>query len=253
MKCSRLKIELYTAGELCDAERLEVESHLDDCSDCSSYAALLKVESTEFLRSHQFSSFAHEHARTAELSWYGLFVNTLLKPSFVPVFVAVLLLAVVPLHIARENVRFKGGYVLSYVYERNGVVSHGAPDVCFSDGDRIQVSYNLESSKYVALVSMDSRGTVSFYNPDTGAQICSVRSGPGKAIAFPGSIVLDSTPGAELVVALFSDSAISTVDVVSWLRWQFETTSDPVELYRMLRVDNAPFKADVATLLLRKE
>jgi len=253
MKCSRLQIELYTVGELCDAERLEVESHLRDCSDCSSYAARLRAESTEFLQYPPFPLFARKHTTSTDQPWYRLLVNTMFQPSFVPVFVAVLLLAVVPLHIARENIRFKGGYALSFVYERNGTVSHGAPDVRFSAGDRIQVSYHLESSKYVALVSIDSKGIVSSYHQDTGGQSCSVRSGPGNAVVFPGSIVLDDTPGAELVVALFSDSAISTVDAVSWLRWQFETTPDPFELHRSLRIDDAPFKADVATLLLRKE
>ncbi|MBN1307826.1 MAG: DUF4384 domain-containing protein [Chitinispirillaceae bacterium] len=257
-KCGRLLLERYVGGELGDADRREVQRHLDACPDCSLLAAQLESERTEFLQRHPFSSFTRAHAAVITLPWYRTFLTVATRPALVPVYGVVLLLfAVVPLYFTgkhdNDTVRFKGAPVLSFIYQRGGIVNEGSVTMRFRAGDRIQVTYSLSRSRHVTLMSIDIRGTVSFYHPEQQAATCSVISEAGSQRAFPGSIVLDETPGEELVVALFSDTALTTAEVASWAKRHCAACPDPALLERRLRSDAAVLNAEIATLLLQKE
>ncbi|MBN1575342.1 MAG: zf-HC2 domain-containing protein [Chitinispirillaceae bacterium] len=257
-ECKRLLLERYVGGELDEAGRLEVRRHLDTCPDCSSLVARLESERTEFLQRHPFSSFTRAHAPVVTLPWYRSFLTVATRPALVPVYgVMLLLLVVMPLYFAGkrddETIRFKGAPVLSFIYQRGGVVGEGSSDMRFRGGDRIQVTYSLSQPRNVALMSIDTRGTVSFYHPQRQAATCSVVSDAGSQCAFPGSIVLDDTPGEELVIALFSDAALKRDEVASWAKRHYAECPDPARLRRRLRADTAALNAEIATLLLQKE
>jgi hypothetical protein len=151
------------------------------------------------------------------------------------------------------EVRFKGAPTLSFLYERDGIVREGTLDLHFRANDRIQILYSLLRQRYAALLSIDCRGTVSFYHPDHTAETCSVIAEPGNRLSFPGSIVLDDTPGTELVIVLFSDAALRTGEVAAWAQQQFKECPDPDKLQDRLRSRGEVFNAEIATLLLHKE
>ena len=255
-ECSRLLLERYAGGELDESERTAVRRHLDTCSDCSSFVAQLEAERADFLRERPFSSFTRAHAPLMTVPWYRRVSRIALQPALVPVYTMVLLILVVlPLrHAGKEgDVRFKGKHVLSFIYERNGIIRDGIPNLRFRANDRIQILYSLARRQYIGLLSIDSRGTVSFYHPDQTMEFCSVITDPGNRISFPGSIILDDTPGDELIIALFSNSALRTSEVAKWFQQQFTECPDPGRLQDRLRSRGKVFNADIATLLLSKE
>jgi len=255
-ECKRLVLERYMAGEIEETERREARRHIDSCSACSSLVAQLASERTEFLEHHPFSSFAGALDQVDKLTWYRSLLITLGKPVFVPVYgIVLLLLFVVPLQFTgkRFHVAFKGAPALSFYYQRGEIMREGFANQRFRANDRIQVAYSLTRSCYVALISVDSRGIVSFYHPEPEATTCSVSSKAGNHLFFPGSVILDATQGDELVIALFSDNALQTRDVASWIKGQFSTYPDPGRIQHHLGAEAHALGAETATLLLRKE
>ncbi len=258
-RCGRLVLERFLCGELNEAERREVRRHLAECADCSSYVTRLESERTDFLQKHPFSSFTRAHAATVRIPWLVRVMNAVKRPALIPVYASVLVaVALLPLSLRWKSssvpeVRFKGGQSISFLYRREGTVHEGSAAQTLRPGDQIQIRYPLTAARFVSLSSIDGRGTVSFYHPGTHGSTCSVRSEPGVSVTFPGSIVLDNTPGPELVVVLFSENPLATAEVKEWLSRLFTEKSGLGRLKECLEKGTPPFPAEVATLLLRKE
>ena len=102
-------------------------------------------------------------------------------------------------------------------------------------GDQVQILYNSDKEQYVSLLSIDSRGVVSFYHPQQNSPVCSVPVGKGKGLFFPGSIELDAEPGFELVIAIFSESALETTFVQKWIKRCYKDQSDLSKLISDLK------------------
>ena len=257
--CGRLDLERYVGGEL-DPEQAEaVRHHCESCADCSSYMAMLQAEKEEFLSNHPFSSFKRAHAPVVELPWYRSIRFSMPQPAIVAVGAVILVtLAVLPVVNNRQmrrpdTVRFKGSPPLSFIYKRDGATLPGNLSERYREGDRIQVTCPPTRYGFVSLFSIDSRGTVSFYHPETGSGFCSVHVTPNEPFEFPGSIELDATPGGELVIALFSSEKLATATVRDWLGTQFAAEADLGSLNTRLLGGTGPSGGETSTLLLRKE
>ena len=259
IRCGKLDLERYVGGELDPEQADAVRRHCDSCSDCSSYVAMLQAEKEAFLSRHPFSSFTRAHATVVELPWYRRISFGTLQPAMVTVGAVLLVtLAVVPVvnrrNLSRQElVRFKGAPPLSFVYQRDGKTLPGELSGRYRGGDRIQVTCPPTRFGFVSLLSIDSRGTVSFYHPDMRSGYCSVPAEPSIPLAFPGSIELDATPGAELVIALFAPEKLETGSVTDWIGKRYASAANLDTLNKLLLREENPFDGETSTLLLRKE
>jgi hypothetical protein len=254
----KLAIERYSAGELTGAAATGLEEHLRSCPTCGGYLAGLRKQREEFLRAHPFAEFAASAfpVKAAE-PWHkkipSLFTAPSLRPVLVPALVVLVAVAIIPLIPgAGDDIRYKGPETLSYIYKRDGAVHNGAPEDLFRPGDRVQIFYSSGSDRYLSLFSIDGRGAVSFYQPESGGAVCSIRSGIGQKLAYPASIELDSTKGAELVVAVFSDKEFDTSRIKKWAAG-FKAKGDLTALEKAVRSTPPAKKSSVVTLMLKKE
>ena len=263
----KLDIERYSAGELTGPAAAGLEEHLCSCATCSAYLTTVKKEREEFLQAHPYREFLAAHAAPISgAPWYKRLPSVIPYPALRPVFlpaVCVLLVAVtvVPFLAKRgelpgSDVRYKGapgnGAALSYIYKRGGVVHAGSPDDLFRPGDRVQIFYSSAADRSLSLFSIDGKGAVSFYQPDSRSATCSIRSGAGSRLAYPISIELDSTSGAELVVAVFSDKAFDTIQIKKWVEG-LKIKGDMAALEKMVKSKPPEKKNAVLTLVLKKD
>lgn len=258
----RLDIELYSTGELSAAAASGLVEHLHSCPSCSAYLAKLKKQREEFLRVHPFVEFnaAHYTEKHGD-TWSERFKTILsfpaMRPVLVPVAVILVAAVVVPFIIkpAGNDIRYKGVPALSYIYRRDGVVHTSSPQDMFRVGDQVQVFYTSDKEQHLCLFSVDSKGVVSFYQPDAPSALCSIRcsirSGTGSQIAYPKSIVLDSTPGAELVVAVFSAAPFDTNQIKKWVEG-LKTKGDMNSLEKAVKANSPAKESSVQTLMLKK-
>ena len=72
--------------------------------------------------------------------------------------------------------------------------------------DRIQFSYSSGPNRYVFLVSLDERGTVSNFNHQGKATSVPIK--PGSNRVLEGSIILDDSVGPERIFAVFSNQPL---------------------------------------------
>ncbi|MBN2035229.1 MAG: zf-HC2 domain-containing protein [Chitinispirillaceae bacterium] len=264
--CGRLAVERYATGELEGQALREFEAHLASCGSCSSYYARLSKERREFLRVHPFSEMRAIGAtvKSGEL-WYerllDLFPMPVLRPVLIPACVVLLVaIVIIPFTgrmdlftIKNDAIRYKGAIEpLSYIYKRKGAIYEQSPQDTFFAGDRIQIFYGSRTEQYCALFSVDAKGTLSFYHPEARSSVCSIRTGVGARLAYPVSIELDSLPGRELVVALFSEKPLDQGTVRQWVASFGQEKIDLSVMERSLK-QNLPFGAGpVATLMLEK-
>jgi hypothetical protein len=152
--------------------------------------------------------------------------------------------------------RYKGAQSafssLPYIYKRNGIVYESAAGDLLQAGDKVQIFYASAVDRFFTLVSIDSTGAVSFYQPDARKSVCSIRSGVGTRLAYPLSIDLDDTPGAELVAAFFSEPAFTTDQIKKWAAGVYIKGQSMAELEKTVH-DKPPSGGTVMTLLLRKK
>ncbi len=252
-------IERYFAGELDKSSASALEMHFETCSVCFSYLQDLRREKNEFLAEHPFSSFYTAKVKETGPAWYTVFTNALARPVLVPVLGLLLVITAIPVvnKIAfsskTEDIIFKGNARLSFIYEREGIVSDGRLTDTFREGDRIQVIYNSSREWFVSLLSIDTRGRISFYHPDQNSVSCSVPSGKGSGLHFPGSIILDNSDGGELIVAVFSPQPLKTESVEKSISEIVNKHRDLEEIESAVQKFSFSKGSQTSTLLLRKE
>lgn len=260
----RLDIERYSAGELTGPAAAALEEHIRTCASCSAYSAKVRKEREAFLRIHPFAEFnaARTEGKRTE-RWYEKLADALsfpaLRPVLAPAVVLLVAVAVVPFIVRLENrqaendIRYKGGSPgLSYIYKRDGVIHKAAPQDLFRGGDQVQVFYASGDKQYIGLFSIDSTSAVSFYQPDDHSALCSIRSGTGPQCAYPKSIELDSTPGAELVVAVFSNTPFDTNQIKRWVAG-LKAAGDMTVLEKAVKNNPPVPRSSVQTLRLLKK
>jgi hypothetical protein len=211
-----LILEKFSNGEISGTA---IEAHIAGCPRCAAFVQQVQKNHRDFLARHPFAEFARENLPApgqSERTWW----QTLMQPAFAPVFaVIVASLVALPVFIHFKSsdrpapIAYKGGDGVSFLLKRNGVVTPGNQADTFACGDEIQVVYATGHSGFITLVSIDNRGTVSFYAPDTMSGLASIATQAGNSQFYPASIVLDSSRDAEVVVALFSPKQ-QTIDAV---------------------------------------
>jgi hypothetical protein len=149
---------------------------------------------------------------------------------------------------------YKGATSVSYIYSREGVAREGGLFDTLRAGDLVQIRYSSVSKGHLALMSIDISGKVSFYDPDPSLPDCSIPISPGAGHYFPSSIRLDSTPGPELVIALFSPNPVGRDSLKQWITNSFNSAGNDLsrlgEKLRANRFDNTG--SVIATIRLNK-
>jgi hypothetical protein len=262
----KFDIERYSAGELTGAAAAGLEEHLGSCTACGAYLATVQKERKEFLQAHPYQEFLATHAAPiGGAPWYKKLPSVIPYPALRPVLlpaVCVILVAVtvVPFLAKRgempgSDILYKSapgnGAALSYIYKRGDVIHTGSPDDLFRPGDKVQIFYSSAADRSLSLLSIDGNGAVSFYQPDSRSATCSIRSGTGSKLAYPVSIELDSTTGAELVVAVFSDKAFDTNQIKKWVAG-LKVKGDLPALEKAVKSNPPENKSSVLTLMLKK-
>ncbi|HEX2959571.1 MAG TPA: hypothetical protein VHO70_22235 [Chitinispirillaceae bacterium] len=249
-------LERFFTGELGDKASGEVRDHLKSCEECSNYIKALETEKELHLLQHPYRQWAGSHVQVAKPSIWETVKAWVGKPALFPVYGLTLALCiVVPVvfqYHNRTDVMYKGNSSLSFVFKRNGAVSEGTTRELFGEGDQIQVSYSYPRDHFAGLISIDSKGTVSTYQPQSSGEILSVKVNGSNEHIFPQSIVLDNSSGSELVVLLIADKYISIDDVRTWAEGCFRETPVMSELEKMVHKKLPQNVIECRTLLLNK-
>lgn len=253
----KLDIELYFTEELSKEEASSLESHLQHCQICHDYLQTLRRERNEFLADHPFSELKIEEP---QLPWFQKLLDTLTRPALYPVYGLLLIVAITVPVLFFENkaqigdeIRFKGTAGLTFLYQRDGVIDEGDKRKEYRAGDQIQIHYNSSKEQFAALMSIDSRGMISFYHPQQNSDFCSVKTTAGAALTFPGSIILDDSEGSELIILLLSDKPLSAKTVRTWISELHEEFPQISELEKVIVKKKLKPISQVLTLLLHKE
>lgn len=256
----KFDIERYFAGELDKKDASVLESHLEQCQSCNSYLQILRRERNEFLADHPFSSAKFVQREVSVKILFDRLCNVLLKPSLVPVYSMLLLVAVlVPVLMVQNNkkisddIRFKGKAALSFVYKRDGIICEGDLNGVYRANDQVQIRYNSSHEQFVTLLSVDSKGVISFYHPDQKSSLCSIKSDVGSDLTFPGSIVFDDSQGAELIIMLYSDTPLETKFVEQKISELYRQYTDLSMLDKKISQKKIKAVTQISTLLLKKE
>lgn len=256
----KLDIELYFTGELDKKESATLENHLKECTVCHDYLQSLRRERNEFLADHPFSAFKNEKAVNFSIPWYQKLFDILARPALIPVYGLLLIISVsVPVFFfgngiqAVDEIRFKGTARLNFLYQRDGVIHEGDRKKAYRAGDLIQILYNSSQEQYVALLSIDSKGQLSFYHPEQSSSLCTVKSAAGTGLTFPGSIILDDSEGGELVILLFSGEPLPVEAVRQWVSALYSKHQGITELEQVIIKKKLKQVSLVSTLLLHKE
>jgi hypothetical protein len=255
----RLTLERFLYGDLPGDACQEIEAHLGGCERCSSLMQRMNADQGDFLAKHPFQEFAANNIPVAPEQSNRQWLKILLRPTLAPVFAVVLLMLVsTPVLVfyyqsnSPTQFAYKGGTDLSFLLRRNGVVTPGNSSDVFTAGDEIQVLYSARKDGFLTLLSIDTKGVLSFYAPETLSGFGSVPIHAGATQYYPAGIVLDSTKGAELIVGLFSQKPL----MIDWIRSTTgnligEGENDVGKLDRSLRRSFHGFR--VATLKLNKQ
>ncbi len=258
MHDNKLLLERFSAGEIDGAEARLVEEHCAACGECSDYLKMLSGERQRFLAAHPFPRF--NRAAAPGQPWHAKLRDMLRRPSLVPAYglIALLLMLSPMLYVkvfvpSGGDIAFKGGDGLSFLLQRNGRVSACTPRDTLFPGDRLQVLYSLSKTGHVSLLSVDSRGALSWYQPDRQSPFCSVPVKPGINQGYPAGILLDDSPGQELIIALFSKNRLSKESVQTWVDAAYEKShADLTVLKRELDAIGGKIKAAPFTALFQK-
>jgi hypothetical protein len=256
----RLVIERYIAQELSGSEKNKLEEHFKECVVCNDYYANLHTEMQQFLRIHSFSEFKGVHNKRLLLKKkHSYFFDFLGKPFLAPALTMLLLVAVLtPVFLKSgmftntSEIGYKGKSGISFICERNGNVFPGNPNDVFHENDKIQILYSSSKKQFISLASVDNKGKVSFYQPDQTSDHCSIETGIGDQLAYPGGILLDASSGSELVVAIFSSGNLSCKKIRSEIYSRFSKNQSIEMLAKDLEQNKLFENSSIQILLLKK-
>jgi hypothetical protein len=215
----RYTLERFFAGELDQKSSAEVKAHLETCSECASYVKSLDLEKAVYLNKHPYRDWAASNVTIAESSFLERLKSWFFKPALFPLYgLALVLCVVVPVVIQNDDpgILYKGERGLSFVYQRDGVLHDGTAGKLFQQGDQIQLSYSFPDEHYAGLLSIDSKGMVSTYQPPSAGKNLTTYVKECDNCSVPQSIILDGTPGGELIILLIARKDLLLDDIRSW-------------------------------------
>jgi hypothetical protein len=204
------------AGEVTEAQRSEVQTHLDECRMCAERSQALEAGRESFLQTPPPRAMPGERPARAR-------VKTI--PILVPSSVVILLALAFLLHSGLGSrkgdpaldlgIRTKGQEHLGFLVKRDRKVTRGSAGEVLYPGDALQFFYTSTESAYLAVISVDGAGRVSVYHPE-GNRAQAIE--PGNEVALSSSVVLDEVLGPETIYGLFCKEPIAIEPVVTVLR-----------------------------------
>jgi hypothetical protein len=252
----KLTLERFFAGELDEQASGEVRTHLKTCNECTSYIKTLESEKELHLFKHPYRQWAGSHVQVAKLSIWETVIAWMRRPALFPLYgLALALCVAVPVLIQLQDetaVSYKGDSVLSFVFKRDGVINEGTTKELYGAGDQIQVSYSCQKDHFAGLISIDNKGTVSTYQPQSAGGALTVQVKGSNECIFPQSIILDNSAGSELIVLLIADKPMSVNDIRSWATGCFNETPALAELEKKVPKKLPQNVMECRTLLLNK-
>jgi hypothetical protein len=258
----KLLLERYSAGETNEEDSRRIEEHCKTCVECAGYLGRLNIERQEFLAAHPFPRLVLSKPAVIRSLWYQPFLDKLRQPALFPAYgLIVVLLMLSPVvyfksfhHTVSDEITFKGGNSISFLLKRSGKISECTPQDTLIAGDEIQVLYSTAKKGYISLLSVDSRGAISWYHPDQKSLFCSVAAKAGGKQNYPAGILLDESQGQELIIALFSDSPLATKSVTSWVADVMQKTNTNLfMLRRQLDSTGDKIHASPVTAIFKKK
>ena len=240
MHDNKLLLERYSAGEIDADEARRIEAHCTTCTECSDYVKKLKTDRQQFLAVHPFSRFKPAVTPAPGRPWYAELLDPFRHPALVPACSLIIILLVLsPIiyfarihHPVTSEITFKGSDALSFLLNRNGLISVCTHRDTLYPGDEIQVLYSIAKKGYLTLLSIDSYGTISWYHPDLKSTFCTIPVKPGRNQNYPTAILLDEAKGRELIVALFSATPLSIETVNNWVSRAIKKTNMNISMLR---------------------
>lgn len=262
----KLEREKFLTGELNEERNAEIEEHLLECATCRKVIQEERNAQKEVLNIYSFEKFTQENGElfpyandsSNDLSLGGKIISLFgklggLKPvmSLATLLVVISVVIMVDKSDNSKGVRYKGDGALSFIHKNGESIQEGDPLQTFGDGDEIQVIYSGIQSKFITLISIDSKKTISFYKPFEYKKDISVTvESPGKEY-YPKSILLDDSKGYELVCALLSDMPLNKKNIIAFVKSQRAyTDGDIPKLADSLRGTSDTY--GVKTILLKK-
>jgi hypothetical protein len=201
---SAFRLDLLHLGALPEADRQELEQHLDVCSDCRRAAESARTSREQFTRHVLPRGVPRLRRRTAWFPWLAL----------TSAMAAAVLLLVI--RRAPPDISIKGAPSFAAFARRAGQVTAVHDEDVLRAGDEVRFVVVSEQLPYLLVCSVDGMGKANIYFPFDGRESgkIEVRS----RVELPGSIILDDAPGPERVFALFSAEPIAAVEVNDALR-----------------------------------
>jgi len=217
----RYRLALYAVGDMADGESAILKNHLDSCDACrSSFEKLIKnveeyeknaTEHLEALRSRLLG----ETEEVTRRRWLWLSGIALAAA------IAVLLLVIVVWPGDKpDDIAFKGAFSLQVVAQKKDeqiIVKEGEK---LTKGDAIRFVVTTDSAGFISVFSVDSRGRIFPFYPDSDPSIASgpmMLERPGKH-ELPGSVFLDDWIGTEHIVVVFSQEMFDRKRVLETAR-----------------------------------
>lgn len=213
----RFTLERFLADELTSDEAHVVESHLDSCHTCRTARDRLNEDHEAFVAAVPYAAFRIEHEQrlSSRRSKHRWLPTSILAASALAASAAMVLLALRPPDGDGVITRSKGGSVaLTFSVLDNGALRPGVSGETLAPGTRLQLYYDAGTLTHMALLGIDSTGTVAVYFPDASASTLGpLPAGPTGRMPF--SLTLDDTPGVERFVAVFATFPAPLGDVLA--------------------------------------
>ncbi|HEY4175592.1 MAG TPA: zf-HC2 domain-containing protein [Kofleriaceae bacterium] len=210
---SSLAIDTLAANRMSAPEASAVRAHIDTCERCRADFAEANAAVSTFTR-EVFPRTRDRLTVPARPWWRSLL------PVLAPVLAAAMVLVwfvrrpeSVPTH--EDVIRTKGGLTFRVFARRDHTVHLVQDGEALAAGDQIRFVAGGTSKRYILVVSIDGRGTASVYYPYGGSGSALLGDGTSE---LPGSIVLDTAPGAERLFAVFTPEPIAAGPVLEQLR-----------------------------------
>lgn len=211
-------IDLLLMGSLSAGDGQAAHAHLGTCPACKQRFSELTEDRARFEQFVFPRTLEKIEARLAPPT----FAEQLRKArrwlvpaasAVVAASIAIVVVATQPKNIAGEvsYIGEKGAAALDVVASRPALGQFTVkPGAVLHPKDRIRFVVSPAGAKFVLIASRDGKGTFTVYHPFGGASSAPITPG---AREVPGSVELDEVEGPERLVAVYSETPVSALDV----------------------------------------
>ncbi len=213
----KLSIEAYCTDTLPEKEKIELENHLRECSECQDYLRQLTQQKNAFLEKYPFESLPLPQTKKI-ISFPSKRHIYALAASFIIMITGSWLFYSSR---SQNTMRIKGGTDIRMVVKSlDGAIEERTTATCYPN-ERIQFIYSCGAQNNFMLFSIDEQGSLSTYLPAAGDS--SVTLQKGAEMPLPNSILLDDYIGNELFIAIFSERSLQVPALKNYILKKYTT------------------------------